>query len=463
MISNSVQNVRDFGAIADGKSNDTQAIREAIDHCVERGGGTVYFPPGAYRSATIHLHSNMTLYADSGATTLFSDDFDDYPPVRTRWEGIECYGFSPLIYGFELENVSIVGRGTLDGQGRRWWEKLRSRRATGRIRPETRWEKELARMNQAYETAGSGGGGREMQFLRPPLIQLMGCRNVSIRDVTCTNSPFWNTHLVCCDDAVIEGVRFRNPKNAPNTDGLDLDSCSNVRVSNCLFDVGDDCLCLKAGIGEDGRKAGRPTENITVTNCTMLQGHGGVVFGSETAGGIRDVSVSNCIFEGTDRGIRIKSRRNRGGVVEDIHFSDIIMKNVLCPFVINMFYRCGSKPEEDWLFTETPQPISETTPQVRGLSLANITDRQVRAAAGFIYGLPERPVQNLRLINVSIEVEPDAQQTARDAAMIRGIDPGPRKGLVGKYISQMLVSGVQVTGAGDRPLLLENSEGVTVC
>lgn len=137
MIQNGVQNVHDFGAIADGKSNDTQAIREAIDHCAKRGSGTVYFPPGVYRSATIHLHSNMTLYVDSGATILFSDDFDDYPPVRTRWEGIECYGFSPLIYGFELENVSIVGRGTLDGQGRRWWDELRSRRATGRIRPET--------------------------------------------------------------------------------------------------------------------------------------------------------------------------------------------------------------------------------------------------------------------------------------------------------------------------------------
>jgi polygalacturonase len=179
----------------------------------------------------------------------------------------------------------------------------------------------------------------DSQFLRPALLQLFDCKHVAIEGVTLQNSPFWNTHLVYCDDVNIRAVTIKNPADTPNGDGLDIDSCRNVRVSDCHFDVGDDCLCLKSGIDVDGRRIGRPTENVAVTNCTMLRGHGGVVMGSETAGSIRNVTISNCISIGTDRGIRFKSNRARGGVIEEIRVGDIYMQDVLCPLAINAFYR----------------------------------------------------------------------------------------------------------------------------
>ncbi len=462
MNTTGIFNIRDFGAAGDGCTDDSGAIREAICACGRRGGGTVLVPAGVYPSAAIQLESHLTLKLDSGATIRFSDSFSDYPPVRTRWEGVECYGLSPLVYGFDLENVSIVGQGTLDGRGGRWWRVFQERCDSGRTEPETALELELAALNPGYRRAGSGGGGREMQFLRPPLIQLMSCRNVLIGGLTCQNSPFWNTHLVYCDEAVVEGVTFRNPPDAPNTDGLNIDSSRNIRISGCLFDVGDDCLGLKAGSGEDGRRVGRPTENVTICNCIMLHGHGGVVLGSETAGGIRNVLISNCVFVGTDRGIRLKSRRGRGGAVEDIQASNIVMKDVLCPVVINLFYRCGSTPEEEHLFGEQMQPVSETTPRIRGLSLANITARGVRAAAGFIYGLPESPIEDLRLSNLTVELDPQAPQTAREAAMIRGVDPGTGRGLIGRYIKHGSISGLRVRGAGEKPLEIESSEDIVL-
>ena len=455
-------NVRDYGAAGDGRGDDSGAITAALAACARRGGGTVYFPPGDYQTKAIRLVSNLTLHLDAGAALRFSDSFSDYPPVPTRWEGVECYGFSPLIYGYELENVSIQGRGILDGRGGAWWREIGARRAEGRTTPETAQEKHLARLNPGYQRADSGGGGREMQFLRPPLVQLFRCRNVLIRDIICLDSPFWNTHLVYCDNGVLDGVTFRNPAEAPNTDGLAIDSCRSIRVSNCLFDVGDDCISLKAGAGKQGRQIAQTCENIIISNCTMLHGHGGVVLGSETAGGIRKVLIADCVFSGTDRGIRLKSRRGRGGLIEDIQAGNLIMTDVLCPLVINSYYRCGSRPDETRLFTEAKQPVSAATPRIRGISLSNIIARNVRAAAGFVCGLPESPVEDLNLSNLTIELDPAAPETLRDAAMTRGIDPGSGRGLFGRHIRRGRISGLRVSGAGDTPLRLEKCEDIIV-
>ena len=173
-------NVLDFGAVADGRSKDTEAICKTIEECANHGGGTVYFPAGTYLTGTIHLQNHITLYIEAGATLLFSRDFRDYPPVQTRWEGVECYGFSPLIYGRDLKHISVMGRGVLDGQGDAWWNALAKRRQEGPLTPQTEMELKLARLNPGYKTAGSGGGGREIQFLRPPLLQLMNCTNLHL-------------------------------------------------------------------------------------------------------------------------------------------------------------------------------------------------------------------------------------------------------------------------------------------
>lgn len=454
-------NVCDFGAIGDGATLNTQAIQHAITTCADNGGGTVYVPAVTYLTGAIHLRSHITLFVEAGATLLFSQNFQDYPFVPTRWEGVECYGFSPLIYGKDLEQVSLIGRGTLDGQGEVWWKALRARRQQGPMRPETDLEKQLSQLNPRYATDGSGGGGREIQFLRPPLVQFYNCRNLHLEGLTHQNSPFWNTHLVYCDNVCVNKVTFKNPSDAPNTDGMNLDSCQNVRVSNCYFDVGDDCLCLKSGIDKDGRRVGKPTENVTITNCTMLRGHGGVVIGSEMAGCVRNVTISNCIFLGTDRGIRMKSRRGRGGIVEDICVDNILMKDVLCPFTMNLFYRCGAKPE-DAAFLPEFQPVTEETPIFRNISLSNIQAKDVRAAAGFLYGLPEMPVQDIRLSNVSIEMVRSPEEQGGEADMVFGLENMAGRGIWGKHVRRLQLQHVTITPRQGEGILLEQSADIDI-
>ncbi|MCL6458838.1 MAG: glycoside hydrolase family 28 protein, partial [Gorillibacterium sp.] len=336
-----IYDITHYGALGNGEADSGVAIAAAIQACAAGGGGTVYVPAGTYLTGRIVLTSHMTLELESGATLRFTPDFDAYPPVRTRWSGYECYGYSPLLYGSKLKQVSIRGRGVLDGQGQIWWDAYRALRHQGVLVDSVR-TKELAKLNEALlHSVKNNIVEWASQFLRPPLLQLIDCHEVSIEGVTLQNSPFWNTHLVYCSNVHIHGVTLRNPPDAPNSDGMDLDSCNNVRISDCTFDVGDDCLCIKSGIDEDGRRVGIPAENIAVTNCIMLRGHGGVVFGSEMAGGIRNVVVTGCLFLGTDRGIRMKTNRARGGYIRNVRISNIQMVDVACPLTINSFYRHG--------------------------------------------------------------------------------------------------------------------------
>lgn len=454
-------NIKDFGASGNGK-DDSNAIKKAIEACKKNGGGTLYFPAGIYLTGPIHLISNITLYIDSGAIIKFKSDFNEYIPVKTRWEGVECYGFSPLIYGYNLENITITGRGIIDGQGEYWWNEIRRKRKEGKLYPETDMEKKLAELNPNFKTQPSGGGGRETQFLRPTLLELIHCKNILIEGLTLQNSPFWNTHPVYCENLTINAVTFKNPSDAPNTDGLDIDSCKNVKISNCLFDVGDDCLCLKSGIGEDGLRVNKPTENVVVTNCTMLNGHGGVVIGSETAGGIKNISISNCLFIGTDRGIRVKTRRGRAGTVEDINFSNIIMKDVLCPIVMNMYYVCGSKPEDEHLFSTTPQPITETTPYIKNVSISNITARNIKGIAAFFYGLPERPIENLRLMNIELELDDNSNVDPMKSAMTRGIEPMKGRGIWARFLNSARFTEVSILSQNkdNTKILVEDSKNI---
>ncbi len=455
-------NVLNFGAKANGKSDDSQAITDAINYLSKKNGGTLFFPAGDYLTGPIILINNITLYIDSGAIINFIDDFNNYPPVPTRWEGVECYGHSPLLYGNNLENVSIIGRGILNGNGKKWWDERHKIIESGRSKPETKIEKKLALLNPGYESSGSGGGGREVQFLRPPIIQLLKCNNIRIDGITCKNSPFWNTHLVYCNNVNISNSNFLNPSNAPNTDGMDIDSCTNVHISNCTYDVGDDCLCIKSGIDKDGRRVGKSTENVTITNCTMLHGHSGVAIGSEIAGDVRNIAISNCIFIGTDRGIRIKSRRGRGGIVEDIHANNIIMKEVICPIVINLFYKCGSSEKDKHLFSLDELSITEETPTVRNISLSNITAREVYSAAGILLGLPENKIRNIRLDNIEIEMTKDQSKIGGEAAMIRGLVLPQMAGVWAKFIQNARFTNVNIIGANGEQIAINNSKDINI-
>lgn len=210
---------------------------------------------------------------------------------------------------------------------------------------------------------------------------------------------------MCCNNVTINGIWIKNPSDSPNTDGINPESCSNMHISNSTIDVGDDCLTLKSGTEDDELQKQYPCENIVVTNCTMLNGHGGVVIGSEMSGGVRNVTISNCVFNGTDRGIRIKTRRKRGGYIEDVLVSNIVMNNVLVPFVINGYYQCGgTSPDDMSLFSLEKLPIEDNTPCITNLNISNVRAKNVTASAGYIYAIPEMPVTGLVLSNYSVEM-----------------------------------------------------------
>ncbi len=403
-------NVKDCGAAADGTTKDTEAIRQAIDKAVQAGGGTVYFPAGQYLTGPIHLKSNTTLHLDAGAVLKFSTDFEDYlPMVKSRWEGLECINFSPQIYAYDAENIAIVGRGVIDGQGKAWWDAMRNRRGL------EKYTSMFAEKNA--DAVGKAHFDRAGNFLRPPMIQPVECRRVRIEGVKLQNPPFWTCNLVYCDDVVVTGISIKNPANSPNTDGINPDSCRNVHISDCHISVGDDCVTIKSGRDEDGRRVGRPCENITVTNCTMLDGHGGVVIGSEMSGGVKKITISNCVFDGTDKGIRMKTTRGRGGVVEDVRVSNIMMTNIpLGPIYLNMFYTRA--PEE---------PVSERTPAFRNIHFSNITVKGA-PVAGYILGLPERPVENVTFSDINMDAETGFQCKDAEGITFHNVTVNTQKG-----------------------------------
>jgi polygalacturonase len=405
--------VRSFGAVPGGKTKATDAVRRAIAAAVAAGGGTILFSGGVYLTGPIRLASNITLEVDAGAVLRFSSDFDDYlPMVPTRWEGTEVLTFSPLIYGDKVENVAITGHGLIDGGGEPWWREFR------RIKQElekpgahavSKGQREFARLNTDRSEWPDDRRMLEAGFLRPPLIQVRDCRNLSISDLTIKNPPFWTINPVRCDGVAVRGVTIDNPDDSPNTDGIDLDSCRNVHISDCHINAGDDCIAIKSGRDRQGRRIGRATENVTITNCTMLHGHAGVAIGSEMSGSVRRVAVSNCVFQGTDRGIRIKSTRGRGGVVEDVRVSNIVMSDIKNEAItLNMFY------------TDAPaEPVSERTPRFRGIHISGVT--AAARQAGTLLGLPEARLEDVTLDDVDIAADTGLVLRDADQVLLRAV------------------------------------------
>lgn len=383
-------NVLKFGAKNDSSKIATEAIRKAIEAASKAGGGTVYFPAGNYLTGPIHLKSNITIFIDAGAVLHFSDNFDHYlPMVPSRWEGIDVVNFSPLFYAYEAENIAIVGRGTVNGHGKKWWDF--HHKLYEKIAPRSKWQKEFDKHNRNIIRPDLPGM-IERGFLRPPFIQPMFCKNVLIEGITIRNSPFWTVNPEFCENVTINGVTIINPKS-PNTDGINPESCKYVHISNCHISVGDDCITIKSGKDAAGRKMATPAENYTITNCTMLSGHGGVVIGSEMSGDVRKITISNCIFDGTDRGIRIKTARGRGGVVEEIRVDNIVMKNIRDQaIVLDMQYH-----------KTQPEPVSERTPQFKNIHFSNITAQTNQAV--FLNGLEEMSIEDITFHDVQFDAQ----------------------------------------------------------
>ncbi|MCX5633082.1 MAG: glycoside hydrolase family 28 protein [Phycisphaerae bacterium] len=414
--------ITDYGAVGDGHTKNTQAFAKAINACADAGGGRVIVPAGLWLTGSIQLKSNLNLHLEQGAVVLFSPNFEDYPLVRRTWEGSAAVRCSPPLFGENLKNVAITGSGIFDGSGQAWrpvkkvkmtenqWRKLTNSGgvvdSSGSI-----WYPSQEAMNGPKTVAELDARGADIneyaaarQFLRPVLVGLVECKNVLLDGPTFQNSPGWNIHPLMCENVIIRNIVVLNPWYSQNGDGLDVESCRNVIITNCRFDVGDDAICMKSGRNEYGRRRNRPTENVAISDCVVYHGHGGFTVGSEMSGGVRNIYIRNCDFLGTDVGLRFKSTRGRGGVVENIFIQGIRMKDIPTDAIqFDMYYGsrvalAGDDTSED---KEVIPLVSEETPKFQNIHIRNIICSG--AARGiWLRGLPEMPIQKINMENIVI-------------------------------------------------------------
>lgn len=458
-------NIVDYGAIGDGKTMNTEAIAKAIAACAQAGGGHVVIPAGIWLTGPIQLKSNIDLHAAKGALVIFSPNRQDYPLIDTWFEGRPEYRCMSPIFGENLENIAITGEGVFDGSGEVWrpvkkfkmterqWQTLLASGGVLDQKGTTWWPSETARDGEAF-LAAIRKSGRQPQredyekvrdFLRPVLLQLSGCKKILIDGPTFQNSGAWNLHPLMSENITIRNITVRNPWYSQNGDGLDLESCRNVVVYNCKFDVGDDAICLKSGRDEAGRQRGMPTENVLIYDCLVYYGHGGFVIGSEMSGGVRNIEIRDCVFIGTVTGLRFKSTRGRGGIVENIHIKRILMKDIpAAAITFNMFYS-GQAPIADpgqasSFDAEEPVPVSEATPQFKNIFISNVVARGAMQAVEML-GLPEMPLHGIELKNISISAQ---------------------KGLLGMNADHLKLTNVEIVPQSGPALAFHNSTEVTI-
>jgi polygalacturonase len=373
-----VFNILDYGARNDGSASATAAIRSAIQAAKAAGGGTVFVPAGKYVTGPIELVSNLVLHIDAGATLWFQASSEP-PLMKGRWLGTECITPMPLIGGANLENVAITGRGTVTTAQEDWRKLASLPEATGF------WTSVLQRL-ELKQPVPAEDFQKAARSFRPMFIGTTESRNVLIEGIRILGAPYWAIHVLYSEKVVIRDVAIET--YGAGADGIDIDSCRDVRISNCYLDTGDDSICLKSGKDADGRRVNRPTENVTITNCVVHHGHGGVALGSETSGGIRNVVASNIVCKGTEKGVRIKSTRGRGGVVENIRFQNWTMEDVGEGIHVTGYYR-----------TTPQEPASERTPVFRNIAISNMTIKDSPIVIN-IEGLPEMPISGLRISDV---------------------------------------------------------------
>ena len=395
---NNTYNIVDFGAVSDGVTNNSEAIKKAITACSEAGGGKVIIPSGKFLTGPIHLKSNMNLHLEEGAEVLFSTEKKDYlPVVHTSYEGQELMNYSPLIYAYKQNNIAVTGKGIFNGQASNtnWWPWC-SKEEYGYLKG-TPQQKDDHNLPRLWEMAENNTPVSERVFgdgyqLRPLFIQPFECENVLIQGVTFINAPFWVIHPIKCNYVRVEGVTVRS--HGPNNDGCDPEYSKNVHINNCVFDTGDDCIAIKSGRNNDGRRVNIPSENIVIENCDMKDGHGGVVMGSEISAGVRNVFVRNCTMNSPelDRAIRIKTNTLRGGFVENVYVRNIEVGQVKEAVLrINMYYAIYGPQEGNFM------------PSVKNIHLENINVENGGKYGILIKGRPGSIVKNVTFTNVHIK------------------------------------------------------------
>ena len=426
-------NVRDFGASGDGEHDDTAAIQAAIMCCPPQG--RVLVPEGRYRVTNLFLASETTLELAEGAVLSARTDRESFAwmpgtvklsggdllPLGT-WEGESVRMFAGILNGVNVHDVTVCGRGCLDGNAS--WD-------------EDNWWHEAKRIRIAA---------------RPRMAFFSECSGIDMAGIVVRDSPSWNIHPVLCERVSFQCMRIESPKVSPNTDGINPESCSGVVIRGCEFSVGDDCIAIKSGkLSKDSTL--RPAcTGLLVEQCYMHDGHGAVVLGSESAGGIKGLTVRDCLFERTDRGLRVKTRRGRGAeaVTEDVLFEHIRMRDVLTPFVVNSFYNCDPDGMSDYVQCRTALPVDERTPKIGVLVFHDIVAERAHAAAAYLTGLPESKVERIELHDVRVTMAPDAVSAV--PAMAGGVDAMSKQGFIAQHVASLVLDGVVVEGCEGKSL-----------
>ncbi|MDR8393337.1 glycoside hydrolase family 28 protein [Aliifodinibius sp. S!AR15-10] len=441
-------NIEEFGAVPDGNTLNTEAFRKAIAHVAEQGGGRVVIPQGIWKTGPITLQSNINLHAEKGALVIFSGDKELYPLVDTSFEGLDTWRVMSPIYGKGLTNVAITGEGIFDGSGHTW------RGVNKSDMNEYQWEEQVVSGGVLSEDGETWYPSEEYRlshqkfdsnvpadletredhqpykdFLRPVMVSIRESKNVLFDGPTFQNSPAWMLHPLMSENVIIRNLTVRNPEYSWNGDGVDLESSKNAVIYNNSFDVGDDAICIKSGKNEDGRRRGIPTENVIIRENTVYKAHGGFVVGSEMSGGVRNIAVSDMNFIGTDTGIRFKSTRGRGGVVENIDIHNIYMQDIVTePLRFNLYYG-GEAPSPDQnaevvdkeaIRKQLPE-VTEETPQFRNIRIRNIYSYDSETAL-WIQGLPEMNVQNVSIENVEFTSDRGGMIMDADQISMKNVD-----------------------------------------
>ncbi len=397
--------INDFGGVNDGVTLNTEAFEKAIAHLSSKGGGHLIVPEGIWYTGPIELDNNIDLHLERGALILFSENLADYPVRKSFWEGLATYRAMSPITARSKNNISITGEGTINGNGHCWRPVKKNKMTDGQWKKLTKsgvvnqkgdmWfpNEKICYYYEHQDIMKKVNKGDDQaiqdahDYLRPVLVSLVNCKNVLLQGVTFENSPAWNVHPLMCENLIVDNVSIRNPWYGQNGDGIDIESCKNVLLVNSSFDVGDDAICMKSGLDKYGRERGMPTTNVLVDGCTVYHGHGGFVIGSEMSGGCNDIVAKNCVFIGTDVGLRFKSTRGRGGVVENIYVDNIKMTDIPGDaLTFDLYY--GIKPG-----APVP-PVSEETPCFRNIFIKDVVCRSAGRAANF-NGLPEMPMKNV--------------------------------------------------------------------
>jgi polygalacturonase len=421
--------IKKNGAVPDGYTLNTKSIQSTIDALSKKGGGVVLVPAGLWLTGPIVLKNNVNLYLATGSTLLFTDDKSQYPLVEANWEGLPQMRNQSPISATGAVNIGITGKGIIDGNGD-GWRAVKSDKLTA-----SQWKKKVESggvlsddkktwyPSEAFKKASKGPAnpgqilpGRDAayyaeikDFLRPNMLLLTSCKQILLEGVTFQNSPAWCLHPLMCENLTVRNIFVKNPWYAQNGDGIDAESCKNVLIENSVFDVGDDALCMKSGRDVEGRKRGMPIENVIIRGCTVYSSHGGFVIGSEMSGGARNIYVSNCSFIGADIGLRFKTTRGRGGIVENIFIKDIYMKDIPAEAILFDMYYMAKDPvalagEKRELPKVEFKAVDETTPQFRNFHISNVYCNGAEKGI-FVRGLPEMHVKDIVLENMVLQAD----------------------------------------------------------